>query len=99
MFIFTIQKECNCSDFSNKLGKWLQIPLKNIDDLLIYNTESINISEHYFLNFYNNFLKNDFNFDFDIFKKYILSGENNDLINDTLFKKYGINIFIYKIFI
>lgn len=108
MYIFIIQNEGAKSkeEFQKDLSKWLQIPEKNISDYLKYNDLSLNTSEHYFSNFYNNFLKKYINLTLEElklclnneinYKRDNLEVINSEDIMEKIYEKFKVNIFILK---
>lgn len=108
MYIFTIQNETikNKEEFQKDLSKWLQIPENIIKEHLKYNDLSLNVNEHYFNNFFNNFLKDEVNITLEEFKL-SLNNENYNKLDtleqidveammEKIYDKYKVYIFIMK---
>lgn len=108
MVVFTIQNEGlkSYSNFSKDLTKWLQIPENTIKEYLKYNDMSLNVSEHYFKNFYVNFLEKELNVTLDEFKKMLNNEEYNnsssieqidtEAMLESITNKYKVSIFILE---
>lgn len=89
--IYMIQNENACNnDFLELLKKGTAIPEKIIKENFIDDQTVLN--EHYFNNFYNNILNDDFKS-----KKFFIESLENQETIDILFEKFNISIFKYKL--
>jgi hypothetical protein len=94
MKFFLIQPEHQIEDFESFLQKGIGVPLNELQKF--YDGFSISISEHYFNNFFNNYIKKEFDDKNDFINR--LEHGDNDII-EWLFNNFSISIFIYNVMI